>query len=425
MSIVIQRILLFGFCLLCSVGVLAEDLSGVVVDDLRGVVRTADLVPVAYASVYLKSDPARGTVTDNRGFFSLSLEGARKRDVVVSYIGYERVMLPLKGLTEGDTLFVTLVEQPILLEESVVSARSKRVNKRRAMKELLRLVENKMEVDFPDTPHKYQIVSDFYLYGGGNVMVFDELFGNAVEMPRARENGQDSIQIMTDVSKGYIDAHILHAMDSLGTNLLGEREKAMVRKVDTTSVMHRYLWGVNIKSMFAQLDKSPRHWSVSRENDSVSVLTFVDNKNFLGVVKASLTVNFIIGTYSLGVVKMTQNMNVAVNIPFGYKLKKDELAFLNMVNFTGEDFTKYRVKKGDMNILRNVIYEQTGRETVVKEKNLVAQGSITDNKGNALEMNNTARISVLSFQTSGVVPYSQKELDRKVVRTIIPINQVK
>lgn len=77
--------------------------------------------PVSYASVYCAGNPQNGVITDADGIFSMENLSADDM-LVVSFIGYETCNIPGGSLPDGgDTLDVVLKEQPILLEETLVT----------------------------------------------------------------------------------------------------------------------------------------------------------------------------------------------------------------------------------------------------------------------------------------------------------------
>jgi hypothetical protein len=85
--------------------------------------------PILYATVYLRQDPMVGTATNAEGLFTLETEIDDSAMVVISYVGYEKILLPLSTLhvQENRVYMIRLREQPIALEEMVVQAKKTNV----------------------------------------------------------------------------------------------------------------------------------------------------------------------------------------------------------------------------------------------------------------------------------------------------------
>ena len=75
------------------------------------------------------------------------------------------------------------------------------------------------------------------------------------------------------------------------------------------------------------------------------MLTYREDRNFLGIIKFDLELHLVLDPYSYRIQKQSQSLVVEANIPFGYKLNADQLAILNVVNLTADDIEKFRLKK--------------------------------------------------------------------------------
>ena len=95
----------------------AQTAVGFVVDE--------DGEPIPYASVYVKKDPVGGTMTDLDGRYELQLDTLVKNsdEVVFSFIGYRTEIFTISTITSDSVFYITLVEQPIMLEGAVVKAK--------------------------------------------------------------------------------------------------------------------------------------------------------------------------------------------------------------------------------------------------------------------------------------------------------------
>lgn len=379
--------------------------------------------PVSYASIYLKGEPFIGTVTNPQGVFSLDTKTIANDHIVVSFLGYESQEHPLYAFTLGDTLRICLIEQPIALEETIVSVPvTKQRNKRKAMKELLKNVRQRMDVDFPDTPVKYRVVSDVYIDSQNRPMAFEEVIGYVAELHEPTKQGvNDSVQFYGEVCKRYIDQGIMGKINPiLQSENTQIQTKHMAHEIDSGIVIHQTLWGGGLKNVFDRLAENPKRWTLSRESESNAVLTYKEKRNYLGIFKAELTVHYIIDSYTYSLQNLSENMKVNVSIPFGRKLNQQQIKWLNVLNMQTDDIEKFRLKKADATIKRNIIYTTSGTRIYVKEKNMLMNVHIIDNKGKTVPVNTNATVKVLSIQTDDVKLYTRQQLDKPVPRTILP-----
>ena len=135
--------------------------------DYKGRVVDVNGQPIGYATVYPMADPVAGTATNNDGYFSFATDVPPTSDVVVSFIGYAKQVLPLAMLADPD-IVITLHEQPIALQETVVAAKpSRQRNKRKKIAALLHQVYVRMAQDFPSDHARYRVVSDVRLDSEG------------------------------------------------------------------------------------------------------------------------------------------------------------------------------------------------------------------------------------------------------------------
>lgn len=83
---------------------------------IRGIVTDDKNVPIIGATIILKGDPSKGTVTDYDGNFTLS-NVPQNATIVVSYVGYKPVELEINGIQRVN---IVLLEESELLDEVVV-----------------------------------------------------------------------------------------------------------------------------------------------------------------------------------------------------------------------------------------------------------------------------------------------------------------
>ena len=174
--------------------------------------------PIPYATVYPLSRPEVGTATNNDGYFSFQADMPETEEVIISFIGYEKQSLPLAAFTMSDSMLttVTLKEQPIALEETVVAAKAnKQKNKRKQIAALLHAVYLKLEEEFSDDPTQYQIVSDVRMQSEGSTWGMEQMIANVVVLPEEGYDGNDSVQFQGRFCKRFFDAQKHAQADSI------------------------------------------------------------------------------------------------------------------------------------------------------------------------------------------------------------------
>lgn len=377
--------------------------------------------PVSYASVYFKTKPENGTVTDNNGYFRVVFND--NDSLIVSFIGYATKSYASRRLTE-DVLQIRLKQQPIMLEETVVAGKTTR-NKRKAMKDLLRFTRQRMDVDFPDDNQKYRVHSSFRVKSNGELLGFDEIIGHIVELHGKGQDGYDSIQIKAEVARRYINQTTADKIPDVMDNHIGKQDKSNIEKIDAGSLMHKYLWGGSYKQMFDKLAEKPKHWSVLKENNDITVLTYKETRNILGIFKLTMTVNYIIDAFNYSISRISEEAIVYFNIPFGYKLNKDELSVVNLLSISGQDIEHFRLKRGTVNFRRNVIFTKTTDNTLrVKEKNLTFNMKAEEKEGQTIQMSSSASARVLRHERNARA-FSSRVLKIHPELETITIDQVK
>ena len=367
--------------------------------------------PMPYVTVYLKDTPEVGTVSDLQGVFTLP-ELKKNTTVVLSFVGYKTMELKFNKIPT-DTLDITMVEQPILLTETLIPSKTKKLSKRKAMKQLLSDVRAQMLKDFPEEVRKYKIVSDYDFYEKGRVVAIEEIVGTVAEIPNIGRKNTDSIQMVIDVCKRYRDKNVQYKLDSIRSGKLKEdKNQRLANLPDSSKFIHRVLWGSDIKWLFLELDDKISRWSM-QEQDSTFLLTYYEKKNYLGIVKYELVLNYILDIYSYRVKSLSQSLKINANIPFGYKLDADQLAIINVVNLAGEEHKKYRAKYIDADIKRNIIYREEYSQVIPSEKNVVTKVEMYERKHNKpIYVHQTGSIKVVSAQTSAVKNFTEAEVNQ-------------
>lgn len=406
-----KRIVLLNIYFLIIFSVCAETLVGRVSDGSE---------PMSYVSVYLKENPEVGTISDMDGIFTIP-DIQKNSTVVLSFVGYKTMELKFNKIPT-DTLDIAMVEQPILLTEALIPSKTKKLSKRKQMKQLLSDVRNQMLKDFPQETRKYKIVSDYDFYEKGRIVSREEVIGTVAEIPNAGRKNTDSIQMVIDMCKRFRDRNVQFKLDSIRAGKLKEdKNQRLANLPDSSKFIHRVLWGSDIKWLFLELDGKISKWSME-EQDSTFLLTFREKKNYFGVVKYELVLNYILDIYSYRVKSLSQSLKINANIPFGYKLDSDQLAIINVVNLAGEEHKKYRAKYIDADIKRNIIYREEYNQVIPSEKNVVTKVEMAERKHKKpIFVHQTGSIKVVSAQTSEVKTFTESEVKQSfpVVETLL------
>ena len=375
--------------------------------------------PMSYVSVYLKENPEIGTISDIDGVFSMP-DLQKNTTVVLSFVGYKTMELKFKKIPT-DTIDITMVEQPIMLTETLIPSKTKKLSKRKQMKQILADVKKQMLKDFPTETRKYKIVSDYDLYENGRMIAREEIIGSVAEIPNAGRKNTDSIQMVIDMCKRFRDRNVQLKLDSISGNLKEDKNQRLVNLTDSSKFIHRVLWGSDIKWLFLELDGKVSKWSM-QEQDSTFLLTYHEKKNYFGIVKYELVLNYILDIYSYRVKSLSQSLKVNANIPFGYKLDSDQLAIINVVNLAGEEHKKYRAKYIDADIKRNIIYREEYDQVIPSEKNVITKIEMAERKHNKpIYVHQTGSIKVVSAQTSAVKTFTESEVKQSfpVIETLL------
>ncbi|MDD6747493.1 MAG: carboxypeptidase-like regulatory domain-containing protein [Paludibacteraceae bacterium] len=427
--------------LLCALEFNAAVYTGQVVDE-KG-------QPISYATVYPEVAPELGTATNNDGIFRFEANLPASSQVVVSFIGFEKVEITGDRLrVKGDTALqvIVLKEQPIALQETVVAAKpSKQKNKRKQMAVLLHAVYVQLEKEFPDEPAQYQVVSDVRMTSGeaqtGHAAVWgmEQMIANIVVLPEVSKDGRDSVQFQGRYCKRFFDARKRAQADSiLAGETLERLEKAQkdvpkgtsqnymrraVNAVDSGVVVHEALFAIgNMRYDFQEAMNDIKHWSVSNESEGETVLTHTQTvSKYLGCFKMTFQRHYIIDSRTYSVRRFSEHAEVKVVIPFGIKLNSDQLQMLNLVNMNEEQINKFRLKRLRSAVDLNTIYQRRNGLVYTQEKNMILNAFIVGSKKTEIPLNIQATQRVTDLQTEGVKALKKHQMTRRVRREIVEI----
>ncbi len=377
---------------------------------------------IGYATIFLKDNPIIGTATNDDGYFSLSTTEPLTAPVIASFLGYEKQEVPLAYFSTDSTILV-LKEQPIALEEMVVSAPPKKQrNKRKQMTALLLQVYNRMEQDFPQENVLYQLVSDVRMDTETDPWGMEQMIAKSVVLPNANHEGEDSVQFAGEYCKRFFTQELRNKADTILSNKnMDKRLRKAATAIDSGVVVHKVLWAREVKHAFAKRMEDPRHWQVTQENEGETVLTYTEKKNYLGIFKYEFKSHFIVHSTTYSLLRFSEDISMAVNIPFGHKLKGEELQYLNLLNVSGDDITKFRVRKMRNKIRMNTLYKRVDGKLVVQEKNLSADAAIIGTKKAEIPLHIRATQQVTAIQTQGVKPMPKSQMKNRLKREIVPI----
>lgn len=400
----------------------------------QGRVVDQDGQPVAYATVYPEIAPELGTATNTDGSFSFeaaTLPASTR--IIVSFIGYEKSVVTAADLTANDITTITLREQPIALEETVVAAKkSKQRNKRKELSALLYAVYQQIERDFPDDPIQYQVVSDVKMQSEGSTWGMEQMIANIVVLPEAGTEGRDSVQFQGRFCKRFFSAEKRAQADSL---LAGDKLERMEKRskekfmrkaanaVDSGVVVHRTLFAMgNMRYDFEQALTDYRHWTVSNESEGETVLTHTEKiSKYLGCFQMTFTRHYIVDSRTYAVRRFSEHADVKITIPFGIKLNADQLEMLNLINMSDQQIEKFRLQKMTGHIDYNTIYQRRDGQVYTLEKNMKTNALILGSKKAEIPVVIKATQRVTGLQTQDVTPLTETQITKRVKREIVEI----
>lgn len=426
--------------LLCALGIHATVYSGKVVDE--------NGEPISYATVYPEKQPELGTATNNEGTFRFEAELKEGDLIIISFIGYEKMMI------EGDRLLVTgdslstivLKEQPVKLEETVVAAKkSKQRNKRKQMAALLHSVYVQMEADFPKQNARYSIVSDAVMRNENATWGMEQMIADIVVLPEGAHNGKDSVQFQAKHCKRFFDAEkreeatqLIHSdyIDRIDESkkMPAYAPKHLMRRavnsIDSGVAVHREVFGISdVRYDFQQEMNDLKHWKVSNESENETVLTYTQRKSkYLGCFRMIYQHHYIIDSRTYSVLRFSVHAEVRVTIPFGYKLNADQLQLLNLMNMGQEHLDKFRMRKLRASVDLNTIFQRISDERLaisgklyIKEKNMKVNAQFMGAQKKEVPIHFRVTQQVTNLQTEDVVPLRRDQITRRIKRQIVEI----
>lgn len=392
--------------------------------------------PIPYATVYPQTQPEFGTATNNDGYFAFTADLTDYSEVIVSFIGYEKLSVPAGKLTrQEDSIPATIVlhEQPIALQETVVAAKAhKQRNKRKQMAALLHAVWVQMENEFPKENAQYQVVSDVRMQSEGSTWGMEQMIANIVVLHEAGKEGRDSVQFQGRFCKRFFDsrkraeADEILAGDAIERIEKKQKEKFMrkaANAIDSGVVVHRALFAMGgMKHNFEEAMGDLKHWKVSNESEDETVLTHTEKiSRYLGCFKMEYQRHYIVDSKTYSVRRFSEHADVKVTIPFGIKLNADQLQMLNLLNMDEQRIEKFRLRKLRAAVDLNTIYQRRDDKVYTLEKNMILNAHIIGSRKAEVPINIKATQRVTDLQTEGIQPLRPSQITKRLKREIVEI----
>lgn len=120
--------------------------------------------------------------------------------------------------------------------------------------------------------------------------------------------------------------------------------------------VHKLLWGVSPAVVLDELEDLKGKWDYIPNGDGTSYVVFRGHKGFLGIVRVEWAINYLVDSKTLGVIKITENLDAKLSIPFGMSIKGEDLEALNMLNVAYGSFDSFKFRKGTISLKRYVEY---------------------------------------------------------------------
>lgn len=381
--------------------------------------------PIAFATVYPEDKPAMGTATNDRGVFFITSEGLTKgSNIIISFVGYRSASIALGNLHTTDTVRIVLHEQPIALDEATVSAKHKRLRgKNRDMQQLLYKVYNQLNRELSANPTRYAVVSDMRMQSEQQNWGAEQLVATIVTLPEAAKSGRDSVQLHGEVCKRFFRPEIRQRADQIYTGTeMSDKTRKMAAAVDSGVVIHRELFAMgDVRYNMEKTIKDIRHWEQISESQNELILRHTEGKNYLGIFKWTHVRNYVVHPKTYALIRTSEQVDMAVSIPFGHKLKGEELQMLNLLNMSEQQIDKFRLRHGTISATLTTRYKRTDGKLTIQEKNLKSDATLTSTKGHSIPVHYRATQRVTKTETSGVKAMSKKQITRRMPRRIVEV----
>ncbi len=379
--------------------------------------------PVSYATVFPLDSVILGTATNDRGIFSFEANLPESGLVMVSFVGYERKTLPLSRL-HGDTLTITIHERPIALDETTVSAKHKKIrSKHREIAQLLLKVNNQLASEWPEQCTRYHVVSEARMTSQNSAWGMEQMIASIVTIPEVSKKGSDSVQLHAEHCKRFFKPEIRQRANiAYQAKELDARTRQYAAAIDSGVAVHSMLFQIGDAHYdLEQTMHDYRHWKVVSESANELILSHTEGKNYLGIFKWSITRNYVVNPKTYALIRLSEHLTMDVNIPFGKRLKGQELLLLNLLNMSESQYEKFRLRKGHLDCTLQTTYQRRNGQIYILEKNLRTDATITGTKDRVIPIHFKAGQRVTSLETQGVKPLKRNQITKRFPRQIVEI----
>lgn len=430
---------------LIAVQAFAIEIKGLVVDDNNK--------PIGYACVYLQSDPAVGTVTDDYGHFTFVVDYNKYYNdtLIVSFIGYKEAKNSIyningwmqKSGADAVLKFKLKAQEQFITEARISEKKGK--SKNSEVVAILKQVQMKLQDDFPQIKRQYNVKVDSYMKNEERTMGVEQDIGIISEWPDTTGKNLIKVKFRPNVHKYNVDPEIQAYLDQVKADYAAKQaakdsaalaeEKAkrskgmsaeeMMSKAETegldskdikyaagkaqdNDVVERHVnnldsydvvkglgnvWPDYVLLGFKDYVKDEDNWTLNKLSEDEYLLRYYDKKRFIGIINANHEFILRINAKDYSVKSYYQHVTVHANIPFGYKLNKKELAMLN--GFTGMDIKKFKLKKVDADVDHNAFFVRRNGKLNPTLKTYTANGMAYNRKGEDVKVNVAINMKVL------------------------------
>lgn len=367
---------------------------------IRGTVRDS-VQTVPYATIYLKGRPAKGIIGSSDGSFSLTVDKNLLPDtLVVSFVGYHTFYTPIPVSENPLELDVLLRQNVIQLEGPVVTAKAKRKYKM-DVPDLLDRIRIQMEKDFSNIEAVYRVQTNTSISSSDKILAYQENLVDTYDPGRGKKDMTRRLK-----TKVYFDKMAEERMQQVDT----------LRNIDPT---------VNIKGLTVSesmirstLNEKPKKWEYLGQMNGEIVLTYYDIIRFLGMFRFGQQFVLYVDSQTMSINRAEAIMAIYVNIPFGKKLPKQFLPYLNILNISDREFDKFRLKKVEGEFRMSSKFIKRGESLYRGDSYSHGEATISGG-GNALYIGLKSDTKILNIATAPITPITEAQAQEKPELTIV------
>jgi len=300
------------------------------------------------------------------------------------------------------------------LDEALITAPLKNGKKqqRAEMRRLLdRIYERLVSVDAPKEGEMFEIVSDIDIRQDSAVIIRDRLSGMLFELPRRGRNGKDSVALEVRSYLNYLDPTVKNGLENFDEDQLNKKKAKKPKeskvadetkqprdrkewKQDTVK-LHKAMWHlVDARTVLKNTYQDEQLWNTRQRDDSTLLVTFKKTQGFIGIVTATQNIILTVDKHTYAIRSARSDIYLKLKLPFGYKLSPAQLEILNMVNLTGDDVEKFKIKTADVHVFGMENKRPCDGRMLPQVKKMKNTVSIADRKDTKIDFENTCTLSV-------------------------------